>query len=551
MFSTFSLRDYQQASINAIKTALDTADSTMLVLATGLGKTECFVNLLHNWEGRSMVICPMVELVAQAAKKIAKRTRIAPAIEQADQRANEAEWAKSPFVVGSKQSLMAGRGSKRYARFNDIGLVIVDECHLAATEEYAELLGHFKAQGAKLLGVTATPKRHDQRAMGQLFETCAYQYGICDAVPDGWLVPAQTHCVVLESLDLADVPNGMTTHGKDFNTKQLNAALEEDKTIFEIADVTAKETAGLRTVIYCSSVREAQGVAEKLRDSYGIKAEWICSDERKCPQHKRTGVLRDFTEGGEVTHVANVGILTTGWDFPGLEAIVQARPTQSEALYTQIFGRGTRPLEGVVDFADSTPDLRRAAILASAKPHFKMIDLVDTSMSHRIVTAIDVLGGKFSLVAREKAKQAAKQGAVDANQALIDAQRLIELEQEERERRRRAMVEANATYKKVEVNPIGTAPQGQSQKAKTRAARIPFGKHAGKLVSELPHSYMRWMLKQHASGEFKLKPWLEQAMKDELGGGVQPMRAPNPPRISPPLMDVDAVNAMLAEAARG
>ena len=41
--------------------------------------------------------------------------------------------------------------------------------------------------------------------------------------------------------------------------------------------------------------------------------------------------------------VANVGVLTTGFDYPELDTIVMARPTMSLALWYQIVGRAIRP----------------------------------------------------------------------------------------------------------------------------------------------------------------------------------------------------------------
>jgi len=38
--------------------------------------------------------------------------------------------------------------------------------------------------------------------------------------------------------------------------------------------------------------------------------------------------------------------LTTGFDFPELDAIIMARPTNSLSLYYQIIGRGLRKAEG-------------------------------------------------------------------------------------------------------------------------------------------------------------------------------------------------------------
>ena len=44
--------------------------------------------------------------------------------------------------------------------------------------------------------------------------------------------------------------------------------------------------------------------------------------------------------------VANVGVLTTGFDFPALDCVVLARPTRSLSLYYQMVGRAIRPYEG-------------------------------------------------------------------------------------------------------------------------------------------------------------------------------------------------------------
>ena len=39
-------------------------------------------------------------------------------------------------------------------------------------------------------------------------------------------------------------------------------------------------------------------------------------------------------------------LLTEGWDDPGVDCVVNLRPTKSRSLYSQIIGRGTRPAPG-------------------------------------------------------------------------------------------------------------------------------------------------------------------------------------------------------------
>ena len=41
--------------------------------------------------------------------------------------------------------------------------------------------------------------------------------------------------------------------------------------------------------------------------------------------------------------VANVGVLSTGFDLPALDTVILARPTKSLALYYQMVGRAIRP----------------------------------------------------------------------------------------------------------------------------------------------------------------------------------------------------------------
>lgn len=514
----FALRPYQSDCVAEIRKAFLEYDSLLIELATGCGKTEVFTEIARTWEqGRVLVVCPMVELIGQAVKKIYKRTGIMPDIEQSTTFSNVSEWGWNAFIVGSKQSLCKMKGdARRWERLKNIGLVIVDEAHLSITPEYDAMFSYFRGQGAKFLGVTATAKRHDKRAMGQLYKHCCYQYGIVPAVADGWLVSAVAECVQLKTLDLSGVTVKQTVHGKDFSTSELNEKMENLETVYEIADVTARESGNLKTVVYCASVQEAKLVSERLADNYQIKSDWICSKEQLCTKQRREEVLRSFTTDPQgVQVVCNMGILTTGWDFPGLQHIVMARPTRSLSLYTQIFGRGTRPLEGVVDFEGSTPELRRAAIAASAKPHFKVTDLVDASMEHKIVTSVDVLGGKFEMPVVEMVKKDILEnqgGPVDIEKALLDAQAELERQREEAERRRRAQVQARADYAKVQVDPFDVYSRGTGTAKKKSGVVMPFGKFKGVPVADIKTDYLRWVL----SDCERIKPYLKVAISSEI-----------------------------------
>lgn len=110
---------------------------------------------------------------------------------------------------------------------------------------------------------------------------------------------------------------------------------------------------------------------------------------------------------GAVTVVGN----TEGFDVPSASVVLMARPTKSSLVYTQMLGRATRPLAGVVDRPElESAEERRAAIAASAKPDMLVIDLVD--LEANVQTAHTLFGLPPSL----------DLGAVEAT----EAQRAIE-----------------------------------------------------------------------------------------------------------------------------
>ena len=508
-----NLRDYQLEACEAACRSWDAGNRrVLLTLATGMGKTVIFAALAQSHvaagKGRALVITPSVELVGQAAAKIHRVTGQMPAIEQASNWSNEEESTRSDYVVACKASLVSKMrdGRKRYERLRDIGLVVVDECHYAATPDYREILDHYDGH---VLGVTATPNRHDQVALEEVFHHAPYTMGIREGVDAGWLIAPKTKCLQLQSLDLSKV---RSTKG-DFAQASLGEAMEGDDVVYEVAEATASEAHGRKTLVFCASVDQAMKVSGVLSDRYGLRSDWVCGDKSRVPDDKREAILSSFTGDPDgVQVVCNVGVLTTGFDFPGLSHIVMARPTKSLPLFTQILGRGTRALDGVVDFEGSTPEARKAAIAASDKPTWQFTDLRDTAMAHKLVTPIDVLGGARSVEVLERAKRRINESdepqSIDEVLDAADAE-----EREEAERRRLAKLAATAEFKAIDVDPFVDAFSVQHEApAKERGARMPFGKHKGELVAKVPRDYLAFMVRKG----YIRQPWLVAAVNQRL-----------------------------------
>jgi len=449
------LRDYQEAAGAGVMAAWQEHDSTLVVMPTGTGKTPLIAEIIRiNQPMRALVLVHRSELVWQASKTIEAMTGLECEVEMAESVASTSLFHQTPVVIGMIQTLISGRvGKKRMQRFDpmDFGLVIVDEAHHATAASYAAVLNHFRQnKNLKILGVTATPDRADEEALGQVFKTVAYDYEVLDAIHDGWLVPIEQQMVTIDGLDFTAI----RTAAGDLNGADLAAVMEAEKNLQGIASATIEIIGNRRTLVFASSVNHAAMLTEIFNRHRADMARYVCGDTSK---EERKDTFEKFSSG-ETQVLVNVGVATEGYDNPAVQVIVQARPTRSRSLYCQMIGRGTRPLPGVVDNL-SIPEVRKAAIAISPKPHMLVIDFAGNSGRHKLITSADILGGKLSdEVIQRAVKRATKKGGPVNMAAMLEeeAARLRE-ETEERKRKeaaRKAHLVAKATYRQQNIDPF-------------------------------------------------------------------------------------------------
>lgn len=439
-------RDYQLACAAAVRQKLAEFDSTLVEAATGLGKTIIFCLLAKDWPGRVLVVAHRDELIRQAADKLAAVTGEQPGVEMGDERIDEAGLLHPPRLVVTSVQTMSRPG--RHARFDpaQFALLIIDEAHHAVSASYRAVIDWFRRNPAcKVLGVTATPKRADEIALGQVFESVAFRYGIEAAVEDGWLVPVSQRVVQVEGLDFSRV----RTIAGDFHEGELEKILTEETILHKVAAPTAEIVGDRSALVFCCSVKHAEMMAAVL-DRYrrGATA-WLSGQSDR---EKRREVVDAYREG-KIQYLLNCALFLEGFDAPRTAAVVMARPTKSPVLYQQVLGRGTRPLPDTVDGL-ATAEERRAAITSSGKPNMVALDFVGNSDRHQIVTAADILGGRYGIPVREYARETVSQEEreVPVAESLDRAEAELDLLAEERERRRQII--ARPDYRTREVSPF-------------------------------------------------------------------------------------------------
>ena len=453
------LRDYQQKAVDSVLSAWKDHRSCVVVLPTGCGKTVVFAEVIKQRlaaDGCAMILAHREELIRQAADKVSSITGQDTQIEMGPMKVTPMFGKMPPVVVSTVQTQIAPGGAGirdwgsgiretnlRMGKFcpNDFTTLVIDEAHHATSSSYRQCIDHyFQNPGCRLLGVTATPDRADETALGNVFETVAFEYSVTDAIRDGWLVPVKQKLVKVGSLDFS----GISTTAGDLNQGELAEVLEDEQNLHSVAVPTLEICGNRRAIIFAASVKQAERLAEilnrgkseelRVKSDGGTtqdRAAWLCG---KTDKGDRAQILKDFREG-KIQFVVNVGVLTEGFDDAGVEVVVMARPTKSRALYAQMAGRATRPAAeiaaklGAIESKseaeveqrnlstcsagqpereanhhcststsrfDSTnaAALRRKLIANSSKPSCLIIDFVGNSGRHKLVTTADILGGK-------------------------------------------------------------------------------------------------------------------------------------------------------------
>lgn len=450
------LRPYQIEAVDCTMEAFERSPAVLGVAATGLGKTILFAHIIARFPGRAMVIAHREELIWQAADKIERAAGIHCDVEMADMRAAEYSMhGKARCIVSTVQTQIAGRNGGRMTRFkpDEFDLLVIDEAHHAVASTYKRVIQHYRQNPRlKVLGVTATPDRADEEALGQIFDAVAFEYDIQFGIRDGWLVPVTQRIVHAKDLDLSAC---RTTAG-DLNGADLAKVMEEEKPLHEVASPTIELAGDRRTLIFASSLAHAERLCEILNRHDNGCARWLSGNT---PKPDRRQIFADYS-AGKFQFLVNVGVATEGFDDPGIEVVVMARPTKSRSLYAQMIGRGTRPLPAIVDNPDffGSDVMRREAIAASTKRSVEVIDFVGNAGRHRLVHATDILAGNYSDDIVELAqKEIEKSGSADVDEALRRAEKKIQDDERrarERAAQRRANIRAKAHYHIEEVDPF-------------------------------------------------------------------------------------------------
>lgn len=359
----FKLRDYQEAAARKVLGAFGEhvngrPKRPVVVLPTGGGKTVTFTVVADRYVDRLeaasararrvLVLAHREELITQAARTMRKVFGVnGVGIVMAEQ--NQPD---RPVVCATIQTL----GSERRLRsIKDIGLVIVDECHHAVSASWTKVIEHYAARGARVLGVTATPNRADRRGLIDVFDEIVHEVEMVQLMREGHLIPPRGVRLEIDGLNLDAVKKSKGDYQDGALADALSGALAHEVVAKAVVE---HRPAGTAVILFAPTVACAHDFSEALND-VGLRSAVVSGTTHKTERRASIAALGS----GGLDVLCNVGVLTEGTDIPAVGMIVMARPTQSEALYRQMVGRGLRPHPGqdecvVLDVAGSTRNNR-------------------------------------------------------------------------------------------------------------------------------------------------------------------------------------------------
>lgn len=375
------MRPYQQDAIDNVYANWAVGKRfVVLVMPTGSGKASvlCEIARIEAARGqRVLITAHRSELISQLSNTLARnelRHNIIaahPTIKYSIRLHMEDHGRtyydpSAKITVASVQSVKQSHIDELKAYKNKL-TIIGDEFHhyTRDSKTWGGVFTPLDEAGAQGLGLTATPCRADGKGLSR--ETDGYGDalvigpGMRDLIEMGFLVDYKIYCPPSD-LHLDKVKVSATTG--DYAEKELKEEIGKSHIVGDIVQHWLKFTPGKRGVTFTVGV----DMAEEVADAYRAKGVPAVAVSGRMKDSERIQALRDIASG-KVLQIVNDSVLTEGTDVSSLEVVSFARPTQSYALFCQMFGRGTR----------TSPD--------TGKTHLTVIDAVSNVMRHGLPDA--------------------------------------------------------------------------------------------------------------------------------------------------------------------
>lgn len=341
------LRQYQSIGIDKIATKFSRGIMRIIFqLATGGGKTVTFAGLIHRFlqrhQRRVLILVHREELLKQAYRTLYEWYDISAAPITAG-----TSYLPNVMVYVAMVETANNRLKKNPKYFGNVGLVIVDECHIG---NFKKLYDSFK--DALIIGFTATPISGSKKdPLKNHFQDIVCGIDIPDLIAQGALVPNKTYHLRNVNRKELKIKNG------EFDEREMGRMFSGTKMVQNCIKGYQEFAHGKKTIVFNCNIEHSKKVNDAFL-AFGYPSRHL--DGESDPRYRADTLQWFKNTPGAILN--NVGILTAGFDEPTVECVSVNRSTMSIPLWLQMTGRGSRPAPG--------------------KDHFIIIDLGSNAITH-------------------------------------------------------------------------------------------------------------------------------------------------------------------------
>ena len=297
------LRSRQTTFVDNSIEALHKHNNTLSVACTGFGKTICLSaitdRMLNGSGTKALIVQHRDELLKQNSEtflNVCPDRKISFFNAERKSFRGQVVFAMIQTIVNHLDSLPA------------FDLVVFDEAHHNGANSYRKLTEKVKDlnSNVKILGVTATPQRSDNKGLKETFDNVADIVTIGEMVNAGHLVEPRGMVI---DIGTQQELQGVKKSANEYDMAEVEAI--QNKTVLnnKVAEKWLELSPQRVSVAFCATIKHAIDVKNTFR-GFGIEAEAIHS---QMPIKERRAILSAHNRG-EIQVLTNPMILTEGWD---------------------------------------------------------------------------------------------------------------------------------------------------------------------------------------------------------------------------------------------
>ena len=356
------LQAHQQDAYKAVTNSLKAGNRATVVIPTGCGKSFISLQLMEdNREKNILFIAPTIAIKNQMYKYIAKYVvGEAPTEERTERQIAEEHFPNLKIMLYPTLLRMDNEMLEKLKP----DIIIMDELHRTGADKWGPKVNTLldMYSGAKVLGLTATPDRMDDKnVVDDLFNgNISYELTLVEAIKRGIVKPPK---YVKCDYELRDMLVGIAEQIKECDDKETRERLEEKldkmRKIVDQAEGIPELFAKNMTkkdgkyIVFCKDKEHMKQMMEEAK-------KWFAEiDSKPEMYYVYSGNDKDFeNQEGEKKHsneeqikrfeesksnhlklLFSIDMLNEGLHVEDISGVIMLRPTDSRIIYLQQLGR--------------------------------------------------------------------------------------------------------------------------------------------------------------------------------------------------------------------